>query len=59
MRKMKGLVLAALVAGSLALPVAPAHASCQTDLGDMCKLMDAVCATHPKVTHLVFAYCRA
>jgi hypothetical protein len=57
MRKMKGLLLAALVAGSLTLPAAPAHASCQTELGDMCKLLDVICATNPKITEKVIAYC--
>ncbi|MDQ4025700.1 MAG: hypothetical protein M3217_09470 [Actinomycetota bacterium] len=59
MRKMRRLVAIGLVAGSLSLvPAAPAHASCDTELGDMCKFMDFVCDTYPKVTHVVFEYCR-
>jgi hypothetical protein len=60
MKKLKGLLVVGLVAGSLAVaPAARAEASCDTEIGDWCKLMDFVCDTYPKVTHVVFAYCRA
>ncbi|MFN2587766.1 MAG: hypothetical protein ABR613_06600 [Actinomycetota bacterium] len=59
MRKLKSLVIAGVAAAALVAPAAPAQASCETELGDMCKFMDFVCDTYPKVTHVVFAYCRA
>jgi hypothetical protein len=59
MRKLRRILAVGVLAGALSVgAAAPAHASCDTDLGDMCKFMDFVCATHPKVTHLVIAYCR-
>ena len=58
MRKLKTLFVAVVAATALAVPAAPAHASCDTELGDMCKFMDFVCATNPTVTQLVCAYCR-
>jgi hypothetical protein len=60
MSKLRSLAAVGLVAGALAVaPATPAQASCDTELGDMCKFMDFVCATNPKVTQLVIAYCRA
>lgn len=58
MRRLRILVVTAIAAAALAVPVAPARASCDTELGDMCKFMDFVCGTYPKVTQLVIAYCR-
>jgi hypothetical protein len=58
MRKLRSVVIAAVAAAALAVPAAPAHASCDSEIGDWCKLMDFVCGTYPKVTHVVFAYCR-
>lgn len=59
MRKLGGVFAVALLAGSLSVGAAtPAHASCDTELGDMCKFMDFVCDTNPKITQLVIAYCR-
>lgn len=58
MRKLKSLLVAVVAVTALVAPAAPAHASCDTELGDMCKFMDFVCATNPKVTQLVLAYCR-
>jgi hypothetical protein len=52
------LVVAGVAAATLVAPAAPAQASCDTELGDMCKFMDFVCGTNPKVTQLVIAYCR-
>ncbi len=58
-RRIRTPVAVGLVAASLALaPATPAHASCDTELGDMCKFLDFVCDTYPKVTHVVFEYCR-
>lgn len=46
MRKLKMLVVAALATGALVAPAAPARAaSCQTDIGDVCKLVDVLCTT--------------
>ncbi len=58
MKGFRSFVVAAVAAASLGLGAAPAQASCDTELGDMCKFMDFVCGTYPKVTHVVFAYCR-
>lgn len=45
MRKLESLFVGGLIASALVLPAAPAHASCQTDLGDVCKLVDVLCTT--------------
>jgi hypothetical protein len=58
MKRFRLIVVAAVAAASLGLGAAPARASCDTELGDMCKLMDFVCGTYPKVTHVVFENCR-
>ncbi len=59
MRKIRNLVAVGLVAASVSLvPATAAHASCDTEIGDWCKFMDVVCDTYPKVTHVVFEYCR-
>lgn len=57
MRKVKGLLVVGLVAGALSLPAAPAHASCNTDVGDVCKALDVVCANVP-AAEKVLTYCR-
>jgi hypothetical protein len=58
MRKMRMVLVAGVTAAALVAPAAPAQASCDTELGDMCKFMDFVCDTNPKITQLVLAYCR-
>ena len=58
MRKVRMLLVTSIAAAALVAPAAPAQASCNTELGDMCKFMDFVCGTNPKVTQLVIAYCR-
>lgn len=45
MRKVRMLVAGPLVAAALVVPAAPAQASCQTDIGDVCKLVDVLCTT--------------
>lgn len=58
MRKVRGAFAVALLAGSLSVGAAPpAHASCDTELGDMCKFMDWVCEMAPG-SQKVIAYCR-
>lgn len=60
MRKLRSILAVGILAGALSVgAAAPAHASCDTELGDMCKFMDFVCGTNPKVTQLVIAYCRS
>jgi hypothetical protein len=39
------LLIASIAATALVAPAAPAHASCQTDIGDVCKLVDVLCTT--------------
>ena len=45
MRKVKMLVIGSLAAAALVAPAAPAQASCQTDIGDVCKAVDVLCPT--------------
>ena len=45
MRKVRSLLVAAVATAALVAPTAPAHASCQTDIGDVCKLVDVLCTT--------------
>ncbi|HYP23812.1 MAG TPA: hypothetical protein VEV43_09575 [Actinomycetota bacterium] len=45
MTKVRMLLVGSLTAAALVAPAAPAHASCQTELGDMCKLVEVVCNT--------------
>ncbi|HEV2755358.1 MAG TPA: hypothetical protein VG318_06230 [Actinomycetota bacterium] len=59
MKKLRGMLAVGLIAGALSVgTAAPAHASCDTEIGDWCKFMDFVCDTNPKITQLVIAYCR-
>lgn len=52
---MRKLLVASVAAAALVVPVAPAQASCGTELGDTCKLMDFVCTT--TVGQKLLAYC--
>ena len=46
MRKVRMLVVGSVAAAALVAPAAPAQAaSCQTDIGDVCKLVDVLCTT--------------
>jgi hypothetical protein len=45
MRKVRMLLVAGVAAAALVAPAAPAQASCQTDIGDVCKLVDVLCTT--------------
>jgi hypothetical protein len=58
MRKVKTLLVVGLAAASLSIPAAPAHASCNTDIGDVCKAVDVVCTVVPAAEKLI-SYCRA
>lgn len=55
MRKLRMLVVAGVAAGALVAPAAPAQASCQTDIADVCKLVDVLCTT--TVGQKYLAYC--
>lgn len=57
MRKLRIFAVTAIAAATLAVPAAPAHASCQTnpDVGDICKVLDALCNT--TVGQKFLAYC--
>jgi hypothetical protein len=56
MRKLRMLAVAAVATGALVAPAAPAHASCQTDVGDVCKLVDVLCTT--TVGQKYIGYCK-
>ena len=45
MRKVRMLLVGSMAVAALVAPAAPAHASCQTDIGDVCKAIDVLCRT--------------
>lgn len=45
MSRIRNVIIATCIAGSTLFVAAPAKASCDTELGDMCKFMRAFCNT--------------